>query len=263
MWPELQGRCAIVTGGSRGIGLATALAFADEGMNLAICARGEEELDTAVADLQKRGTRARGWKIDVGNRVGYLDWLDEAVAWLGDLDVFVANVSALYPVGGLEEAWQRYFEIDLMHAVRGLEHLEDTLANPPGGAVVLVSSASAIINFAAPRGENGEGHGEGYPAMKAAMINYAAQKAQQLGARGVRVNTVMPGTILVEDGGWDQVRQTDPERFEIVKSRTPLQRMGRPEEVAAAITFLVSDSASFITGATLRVDGGILDSVDF
>ncbi len=254
----LDGRRAIVTGGSRGIGLAIARALADEGADVATCARGPEQLEQAMVELKECAGQARGWSVDVTDHDRYVAWLDEAVAWLGGLDVLVGNVSALAPTGELESSWQRYYETDLMHAVRAVEHLADTLADPPAGAVVLVSSASALINYGTPGPT-----GEGYAAMKAGLIAYAAQKARQLGTRGVRVNTVTPGTILFEGGVWDQVRQHDPERFEQVAGHGPFGRMGRPDEVAAAVAFLTSDAASFVNGANLRVDGGALESVDF
>lgn len=257
MSPHANARKAIVTGASRGIGYATARALAEDGVDVAICARGEHDLEQAVKDLHTSDVRARGWSVDVGDRDAYERWLDEAVDWLGGLDVFVANVSALSPAEGLEQAWRRFYEVDLMHAVRGLERVTDALAGSEAGAAVFVSSASALINIG--HGENGEG----YSAMKAALISYAAQKAQQLGRRGVRVNTVTPGPTLVEGGVWDQVRRDDPDRFQMVVNKGPLGRLGRPDEVGIVVAFLAGPAASFITGANLRVDGGLLESVDF
>lgn len=253
----LDGRRAIVTGASRGIGRAIAGALAAEGVDVAVCARGEADLQQAVKELEAREVRARGWPIDVGQRDAYLEWLDEAVDWLGGLDAFVANVSALSPADDLEGAWRRFYEVDLMHCVRGLERLTDALISSDAGSVVLVSSGSALINIG-----HGE-QGEGYSAMKAALISYAAQKAQQLGPRGVRVNTITPGPILFDDGVWDQVRRNDPDFFQRVVGKGPLGRLGNPDEVGAAVTFLLSSAASFITGSNLRIDGGLMESVDF
>lgn len=254
----LKGCRAIVTGGSRGIGLATARAFADEGVDVAVCARGHDGLERTVADLRSRGVRAQGSAVDVAARPAYLAWLDAAVTWLGGLDIFVANASAMVPAPDLETAWSRFFEVDLMHAVRGLEHLIDALADESSGTAVLVSSASAMSSRHSP----GPAHGEGYSAMKLAMLSYAAQKAQQLGMRGVRVNTVTPGTIHFEGGIWDQVRRADPARFEQAENASAMRRMGRPDEVASAVVYLASDAAAYVTGANLRVDGGVLESID-
>lgn len=248
---ELEGRRAIITGGSRGIGRAIAETLADEGVDIATCARGEDDLQAAVKECLQRGVRAQGWCVDVTDKEAYTAWLEEAVAWLGGLDVFVGNASTMRPPETYEDGWQLVYESNVMSCVHGLETAAAPLAASPGGAAVLISSAAAVAYWEPPIA-----HLEGYGALKAALVNYAAQKAYQLAPQGVRVNSVTPGTIYFPGGVWHMMEQQVPEVYAAACQRPALQRMGTPEEVANTVTFLVSEAASYITGANIRVDGG-------
>lgn len=253
----LEGRRAIVTGGSRGIGLAINEALAGEGANVATCARGEEDLQRAVKELEQKGVRARGWSVDVAHAESYTVWLEEAVGWLGGVDIFVGNAGAMRPPKTYADTWHWEFQTNLMHCVHGVETLQTHLSASPGGAAVLISSAGALVYWDPPVPNI-----EGYAALKAALIHYAAQKAHQLGPKGVRVNTVAPGVTYFPGGVWSQVEQQAPEVFESAEQKPALGRMGQPEEVARTVAFLVSDAASYITGSNVRVDGG-WDHIDF
>jgi NAD(P)-dependent dehydrogenase (short-subunit alcohol dehydrogenase family) len=251
----LRGRRAAVTGGSRGIGLAIARELAREGADVAICARGEDALGAAVEELRGLGVQASGTAVDVADPDAYAAWIDEAADRLGGLDVFVANASALALEVG-EEAWRRTYEVDLMHTVRGCETASPHLEASGSGAIVIVSSVSAVM-AALPATQRA------YGPLKAALVAYAAQLAQELAPAGVRVNVVSPGAVLFPGGIWDRVRLADPDGYAGAVRTSALGRLGEPEEVARAVAFLASPAASFVTGANLRVDGGALKHADF
>ena len=250
----LDGNRALVTGATKGIGRAIAMAFADEGASVAICARNATEVAETVAELETRGVKATGEAVDVAEAGPYRDWIERAVTELGGLDVFVPNVSALVR-GWSDESWQTLFETDLLHTVRGAEALRPHLARSGEGSIVLISSVSANVV--------GSGGGESYGAIKAALISVASQLANELGPEGIRVNTVSPGPIDFPGGFWDQLRVSDPDRYALARDGTAVGRHGTPEEVARAVVFLASPAASYITGANLRVDGGAMPAVSY
>jgi 3-oxoacyl-[acyl-carrier protein] reductase len=251
----LSGRRAIVTGGSKGIGLSIARTFAEEGADVAICARDPEPLAHAVEELRSRGVNAIGDALDVGDHQALERWIDAAAGRLGGLDCFVANVSALAVGPGLD-VWEAEHRIDLMHTVHGcvaaLPHLERSDA----AAIVIVSSTSAN---SADSGSQVHAYG----ATKAALVSYGAQLAQTAAASGVRVNVVSPGAIDFPGGFWDRVHEAAPASYEAAARGAALGRHGRPEEIGRAVVFLASPASSFTTGANLRVDGGFLKTVNF
>lgn len=249
----LGGSRAIVTGGSRGIGLAIADRLAEEGADVAVCARGEQGLAEALATLEARGGRALAAAVDVRDADAYARFTDDAVRDLGGLDVFVANVSAMAEGAG-EAAFRESFEVDLLHVVRGCELAAPRLE--AGGSIVIVGSASAVLAGSDPEER-------AYGSIKAAIVSYAGQLAHALAARGVRVNCVQPGAILVPGGYWEELGASAPDRLAAMEQSHPLGRLGRPEEVAAAVAYLASPLAGFVTGANLRVDGGLLGTINF
>lgn len=248
---QLEGRKAIVTGGTRGIGRAIAEVLAEEGADVGICARDPEGVEEALGRLEARGAAAFGRALDVTDAPALEAWVRDAAEALGGLDIVVPNVSAL-ATGGGEEDWRRSVEVDLMHTRRTLETARPFLTDSDAAAVVIVSSVSA---------REASESGDAYGSIKAALIRYAKGRAVSWAPDGIRVNVVSPGTIYVEDGFWGDVEREDPDFFAYMVEENPLGRMGRPGEVARAVAFLASPASSFTTGANLVVDGAITGGV--
>ncbi len=247
----LDGKRAIVTGGSRGIGWHAASFLAEEGCAVGICARGAEGVEEAVGRLEARGAKAFGRALDVTDGPALTAWVRDAASALGGLDVVVASVSALGGGEG-EEGWQQSFEVDVMHTVRTVEAALPFLKESDAPAIVIVSSVAAR--------ETGPFEGP-YGTVKAALVRYAKGLASVLAPDGIRVNAVSPGTIFFDEGVWGQVKRENPDFFAEALGWNPMGRMGTPEEVARAIVFLASPAASFTTGTDLLVDGALTRGV--
>ena len=240
----LASKGVVVTGGSRGIGRAIALAFADEGADVAICARGEDALRRTEEELRARGVKVHAQVCDVSDEASLDAFLDQSKQALGQINVLVNNASA-FGMADNDEAWRAGFEVDVLAAVRATRRALPEIEAAGGGAVIFISSTAALEAPAGPP----------YSAMKAALISYSKNLAVQLATRNIRVNTVAPGSIDFPGGVWDAIKQTSPERYESIRQTIPAGRLGTPEEVANAVVFLASERASWITGVTLSVDG--------
>jgi NAD(P)-dependent dehydrogenase (short-subunit alcohol dehydrogenase family) len=241
----LAGRKALITAASRGIGLAIARVFADQGCDVAICARAAGGLESARKDLESRGARVFAKSVDVSDGAALRAFVAEAASALGGLDVFVANASAGGGMG--EPAWQASFDVDVMSAARGVEAALPSLAKSDAGSIVFIASTAALEYLGVP---------QPYNAMKAALIAHAGDLAQALAKQGIRVNTVSPGPIYFEGGNWEMIKNAMPAVYQGALAQCAIGRMGTPEEVARAVVFLASPAASLITGANLVCDGG-------
>jgi len=250
---QLKGRKAIVTGGSKGIGRAIAELLADEGCNVAICARNEAEVNNAAAALRKKGVKAFGQAFDVRDKAALEGWVKAAASSLGGIDIAVANVSAL-DMDRSETAWQNEFEIDMLHTVRTVEAALPAIEQSDAGAILVISSVSGLeYDFTSPA----------YGTFKAALIHYASRMASALAAKHIRVNSVSPGNTYFEGGVWQRIEQNMPDLFKTALAKNPWGRMATAEEVANASAFLVSPRASFITGVNVVVDGGLTNRIQF
>ena len=252
----LQGRRALVTGASRGIGRAIAAQLAAEGCDLALCARTAGPLAEAAEELRATyGVKVHAEPVDVRDGLAFEQWFEGAVDALGGLDVVVSNVSAQLQGSG-EQWWRDTFENDLLQHVRLVELAVPHLKRSTDASVVFVASIAATLSQLPPTEF-------AYGSLKAALVNHAAQLSVRHGRDGIRVNCVSPGPIVHEGGVWDQVRQAMPEMYAHVEQLSSMGRLGTPEEVARAVAFLASPAASYCTGTNLRLDGGTLKSVNF
>lgn len=248
----LSGKRVLVTGGTRGIGAAIVDRFLLEGAEVAFCARNSEEVAARLGALHSDGHKVFAASVDVSDAQALASWMNDAVAALGGLDIFIPNVSGGALPG--EDGWRRSFDVDLMATVRGCEHALPHLAASGSGAIVVISSIAGVEDFGAPGA---------YNTVKAGLIAYASQLGAAAAPHGIRVNTVSPGPIHVEDGFWGDVKRSQPEVYEATASRHPLRRLGTPDEVANAVAFLASPAASWITRTNVVIDGGFTKRVQF
>jgi 3-oxoacyl-[acyl-carrier protein] reductase len=249
----LKGKRALVTGGTRGIGRAIVEQLAEEGCNVALCARSAGPVAETVAALEKKGVNACGDAVDVSDLDWLKRWVDKSAEALGGIDIFVANVSAL--AQGMDvESWRRGFEIDVMATVFGCEAALPYLENSDAGSIVAVGSTAMAEIYGPTRS---------YAAVKAALIPYVKGLARNLAAKNVRANLVSPGNVYFKGGVWNIVEERNPEMFQAMLARNPTGRMGTPQEVANAVVFLASPRASFITGTNLIIDGALTQRVQF
>lgn len=249
---QLKGLKAIVTGGTKGIGLAIARTLAAEGADVAICARDAAAVETtaeALAELS--GARASGAAVDVADGAALKAWVARVGADWGGLDIVVGNVSAL-AIGNDLESWRKEFETDLLGTVNLVDAALPFLEASQAASIVAISSVSGReIDFAAGP----------YGVFKAALIHYMQGLANQLAAKGIRANTVSPGNVYFEGGVWDWIEHNDAALFERALALNPTGRMARPQEIANAVAFIASPAASFVSGANFVVDGALTRGV--
>ena len=250
---QLKGRKALVTGATRGIGRRVAELLADEGCDIALCARHGPAVEATVAALKQRGVRAFGQALHVKQADAYRAWIAEAIGALGGLDLLVLNVSA---GGGMdsEKNWNRNFENDVMATVRGVEAALPALKQSTAASVTIMGTMAARETFAGPMA---------YNALKAALATYAGQLSQQLMRKNIRVNCISPGPTVFEGSAWEMVKIASPRFYAGTLRQQPTRRMADPDEIARSIVFLASPAASWVTGANLLIDGGFTKGVHF
>jgi len=244
---ELNGKVALVTGASRGIGRAIAEGLAAEGVRLVIAARGAEALEETQRALEATGAVVLAVPADVGDDASVTALVEQARERFGCIDILISNASAL-AVTGDRASWDASLNVDVMGAVRLVEAVLPVMKAEGGGSILFVSSTSAIE--AAPMEDFG------YTAAKAALNAYAKKLAVVEGSHGIRTNALLPGSTEFPGGGWEMMREHRPEIYEMVRQSVPSGRLGTPEEIANAAVWLVSPRAGWVNGAALVVDGG-------
>ncbi len=249
---ELNDSVAIVTGSSRGLGLASARALLAEGCRVCICARGEERLNQAAAELRDElGSDERVLTVtaDLTQMAGVESVVRETVGRFGALDILVNNVGRAVG-GGLLEAsdgdWTSAFEDTLYPAIRASRMAVPHMRERGGGVILIIASIWGRES----------GGRMTYNAVKAAEISLAKALAQQLASDNIRVNSVAPGSISFPGGSWHRKQQEDPEGMAaFIRENLPFGRFGRAEEVGNVVAFLSSPKASWMSGASITVDG--------
>ena len=249
---KLAGKIVLITGSSRGIGLATAKAFAAEGCRIMLSARSAEQLRKAEAALRGSGAEVAAHVADVSDPAGATRLIEATLAAYGGIDILVNNVGG----GGggariadsTDEDWRGALERNLIQTVRMMRLALPHMKGRPGAAVVNIASISGWSPQLAMSGQ--------YGAAKAALIFDTERWALEFVPYGVRVNTISPGSILVEGNGWDRYRLASPELFDdYVRHGFPMGRLGAGEEVADVIVFVASPRAHWINGRNIPVDG--------
>ncbi|MGS4948094.1 SDR family NAD(P)-dependent oxidoreductase [Meridianimarinicoccus sp. RP-17] len=242
----LEGKKALVTGGSKGIGRRCAEILAAEGAQVAICARTEAEVKAAAAEMGVLGAA-----VDVSDKTALEAWVKASADAMGGIDIVIGNVSAL-AVADDEAAWQAGFETDMMHCVRMVNASMPWLEASEAASITLVSSVSGReIDFTGPA----------YGAFKAALVHYSQGLAYKLAPKGIRANAVSPGNTYFEGGIWQNIETGNQELFETALGLNPMGRMATPEEIARGVVFLASPASSFTSGTNLVIDGALTKGV--
>jgi 3-oxoacyl-[acyl-carrier protein] reductase len=249
---QLSGKVALITGASRGLGLAAASALAAEGCRVAVCARTASVLDEAADGLRRLAAKpddVLAVPADLFAADGVASVFARTVRTFGGLDILVNNL-ALARGGTIvdtpDDTWQEAFDGTLFPAIRASRLAVPEMRRRGGGVILMIASIWGRES----------GGRMTYNAVKAAEISLAKSMATQLAPDGIRVNSVAPGSILFPGGSWERRQKEDPDGIaEFVRRELPFGRFGRAEEVGAVVAFLASPRASWVSGASVTVDG--------
>ncbi len=245
---DLSGKSAVVTGGSRGIGRAIAVRLAEQGADVCFSFRGNQAAaDEAAAAIEALGRHGLPVQADVTDPAAAESLIKAATGEFGKIDILVNNAGITRDdliMRMSVEAWREVLETNLFGAFYTLKAVTRPMLKARGGRIINITSVS---------GQAGQTGQANYSAAKAGLIGLTKASARELASRGITVNAVAPGFVLTE------LTQDLPQELQQqVTERTPLGRFGTPEDVSAAVCFLASDEAAYITGQVLAVDGGLV-----
>lgn len=248
MFQDMIGKVAIVTGGSDGIGLATSSLLARRGAQVVLCGRRQDMLDKARAAIEAEGGKVEAVRLDVTDYEAFADLIAGTARKYGRLDMLVNNAMSTHyaPISALTlDHWRKDFAVNAEAVFIGTKAAMAIMAEQGGGSIVNISSTTGIRAMA---------NYSSYSASKAALIQFTAVAAMEGARQGIRVNAIVPGQV--NTAATIDFATKAPEIAAKTADAIPMGRGGRPEELAEAIVFLLSDAASYITGVALPVDGG-------
>lgn len=253
---QLNGRNAVILGGTRGIGRAIAETLAREGTNVAICARNAEQVAETVAELSKMGVKATGAGVDILDGEALKAWIRSAADELGGIDLLVSNAGAMAQ-GGDPASWEQNFRLDVLGMVNAFDaakpYLKKAAETHGDASFVIIASISAAET------DNASSYGP----IKAALIHFAKGLARQYAPQHIRTNVVSPGTVYFKGGVWNTIETNMPAIFAGAMERNPMGRMATPQDIASAAVFLSSPLSSFTSGINMVVDGALSRRVNF
>jgi len=258
---RLQDKVAIVTGSASGLGKAIATRLAEEGASVVVADINGEAIDRVVGELKQAGRTAAGFKVDVTDRSQVKGFMATTAGKFGRIDILVNNAGVTRHRPFLtmnDEDWDIVLAVDLKGVFFCTQAVAEYMVRQRYGKILNISSASGT--GALPHAAGGSPAGNSnYAAAKAGVIQLTKTLARELGPYGINVNSVAPGFILTPLSYTTRNQQQIEEHIEVRKRSTVLNRVGKPEDVANSVLFLVSDEASFISGQLLCVDGGRTD----
>ena len=246
---DLTGRAALITGGSRGLGLEMAEGLAEAGASIFLVARREQWLNPAIEGMRKRGFRCEGVLCDVSNQEQVGQTVDKSIATLGKIDILVNNAGITWGAEAEDmplEKWKAVVDVNLTGTWLFSQRVGRHMLERQSGCMINIASISGLSGSVIP--ESGL---VGYAASKAGVMGMTRELAGQWGRRGVRVNAVAPG--FFPSRMTEKVLRRVQKEYE---AGVPLGRIGRPGELKGVVLFLASDASSYITGQTIVVDGG-------
>ena len=247
----LKNKVVLVTGGSRGIGRGIAAAFAAEGSRIVICARGQKDIDDAVTELRNMKADVLGLTVDVTRKEQIDSLVKTMIGTYGTIDVLINNAGGnkrnLFTDTTTDD-WQQIIDLNLKSHVEVSRAFLPYMIKQKSGSIIFISSIYGR--------ELGGPTLSIYNSTKSALISLSKVMAVELAPKGIRVNSIAPGSIRFPGGSWDRRYHEDPQGIkEFVKQELPLGRFGTVEEVANVVCFIASDRASLVTGTCLNIDG--------
>jgi NAD(P)-dependent dehydrogenase (short-subunit alcohol dehydrogenase family) len=246
---SLTDKVAIVTGAGRGIGKAIALGLADAGADVVVAARTASDIEATASEISDKGRRAMSVPTDVRLNDQVANLVEKAVADFGRIDILVNNAGGYFTKSTMELSeggWDAIIRENLKSVF---------LCSKAAAKVMMEQKKGSIISMASVAGLRSYPSNAAYGTAKAGIINLTKTLAMDLAPYNIRVNAIAPG--LIATPGMLQLHETDPEGLGVMVSHIPLGRLGQPEEVARGVIFLASDASSYVTGATLLMDGGM------